>query len=126
MAVDSEQGKLFVGGIPWETTEDRLKDYFQTYGEVREVVIMKDRATGRSRGFGFVLFADPEVADRVVEEKHTIDGRQVPKARSLYRNVQNFMFVHLTVTLDLVRSDSSYTSLDPSQQLTPFVFLFAG
>lgn len=75
--MDSEAGKLFVGGIPWDTTEDRLKDYFQTYGEVREVVIMKDRATGRSRGFGFVLFADPEVADRVVLEKHTIDGRQV-------------------------------------------------
>jgi RNA recognition motif-containing protein len=38
---------------------------------------MKDRATGRARGFGFVVFADPSIADQVVQEKHTIDGRQV-------------------------------------------------
>ncbi|CAI7787088.1 unnamed protein product, partial [Closterium sp. NIES-53] len=74
--MDPDQGKLFIGGISWDTTEDRLRDYFQTYGEVREVVIMKDRTTGKARGFGFVIFADPDVADRVVLEKHTIDGRQ--------------------------------------------------
>jgi RNA-binding protein Musashi len=38
---------------------------------------MKDRATGRARGFGFVVFADPAVAERVVMEKHLIDGRNV-------------------------------------------------
>lgn len=76
-AVDPEAGKLFVGGISWETTEDRLKEYFGTYGEVKETVVMKDKQTGRARGFGFVIFVDPEVADRVAQEKHTIDGRQV-------------------------------------------------
>jgi RNA-binding protein Musashi len=75
--MDSDQGKLFIGGISWETTEEKLRDHFQAYGEVVEVVIMKDRATGRARGFGFVVFADPAVADRVVKEKHTIDGRTV-------------------------------------------------
>jgi RNA-binding protein Musashi len=75
--MDSDQGKLFIGGISWETTEEKLRDHFQAYGEVAEVVIMKDRATGRARGFGFVVFADPAVADRVVKEKHTIDGRTV-------------------------------------------------
>jgi RNA-binding protein Musashi len=73
--MNSDQGKLFIGGISWETTEEKLRDHFQTYGEVAEIVIMKDRATGRARGFGFVVFADPAVADRVVTEKHTIDGR---------------------------------------------------
>ncbi len=75
--MDSDQGKLFVGGISWETTEEKLRDHFQAYGEVAEIVVMKDRATGRGRGFGFVVFADPAVADRVVTEKHTIDGRTV-------------------------------------------------
>ncbi len=77
--MNSDQGKLFIGGISWETTEEKLRDHFQTYGEVAEIVIMKDRATGRARGFGFVVFADPAVADRVVTEKHTIDGRTVRK-----------------------------------------------
>ena len=76
--MDSDQGKLFVGGISWETTEEKLREYFQTYGDVRETVIMKDKATGKARGFGFVIFSDPAVADEVVVQKHTIDGRQVP------------------------------------------------
>jgi len=75
--MDSDQGKLFIGGISWETTEEKLRDHFQAYGEVVEIVVMKDRATGRGRGFGFVVFADPAVADGVVTEKHTIDGRTV-------------------------------------------------
>lgn len=75
--MESDLGKLFIGGISWETTEDRLKEYFMSYGEVVEAVIMKDRTTGRARGFGFVVFSDPAVAERVVLEKHMIDGRAV-------------------------------------------------
>lgn len=75
--MEMEPGKLFIGGISWDTNEDRLKEYFQTFGEVVEAVIMKDRTTGRARGFGFVVFADPLVAERVVKEKHMIDGRSV-------------------------------------------------
>ncbi|CAK9863493.1 unnamed protein product [Sphagnum jensenii] len=86
--MDSDQGKLFIGGISWETTEEKLRDHFQAYGEVVEVVIMKDRATGRARGFGFVVFADPAVADRVVKEKHTIDGRTVEAKKAVPRDEQ--------------------------------------
>lgn len=75
--MEMEPGKLFVGGISWDTNEDRLREYFQSFGEVVEAVIMKDRATGRARGFGFIVFADPSVAERVVTEKHVIDGRTV-------------------------------------------------
>ena len=75
--IEMEPGKLFIGGISWDTNEDRLKKYFRAFGEVLEAVIMKDRATGRARGFGFVVFADPAVAERVVMEKHLIDGRSV-------------------------------------------------
>lgn len=75
--MESDLGKLFIGGISWDTDEERLKEYFATYGEVIEAVIMRDRATGRARGFGFVVFSDPAVAERVIIDKHIIDGRTV-------------------------------------------------
>lgn len=75
--MDSDQGKLFIGGISWETSEEKLKDYFGNYGEVVQTVIMTDKITGRPRGFGFVVFADPSILDRVLQDKHTIDGRTV-------------------------------------------------
>lgn len=75
--MDSDQGKLFIGGISWDTTEENLTEYFGNYGEVLQTVIMRDKMTGRPRGFGFVVFADPSVLDRVLQDKHTIDGRTV-------------------------------------------------
>jgi len=75
--MDSDQGKLFVGGISWETTEEKLKDHFGQYGDVMQANIMRDKATGRPRGFGFVLFSDPSVVDRVLQDTQTIDGRTV-------------------------------------------------
>ncbi len=114
--MDSDQGKLFIGGISWETTEEKLRDHFQAYGEVAETVIMKDRATGRARGFGFVIFADPTVADRVVTEKHTIDGRTVrereappslppslPPSPLLLATTSSFTLTSLSVCLSVER-----------------------
>ncbi|KAE8673074.1 hypothetical protein F3Y22_tig00111812pilonHSYRG00093 [Hibiscus syriacus] len=83
-----ENGKLFIGGISWDTNEDRLKD-FSSFGEVVEAVIMKDRTTGRARGFGFIVFADPVVAERVIKEKHNIDGRMVEAKKAVPRDDQN-------------------------------------
>lgn len=77
--MEMELGKLFIGGISWDTNEERLREYFQSFGEVVEAVIMKDRTTGRARGFGFVVFSDPSVAEKVVMEKHMIDGRTVSR-----------------------------------------------
>ena len=75
--MESDLGKLFIGGISWDTDEERLKEYFRKYGEVVEAMIMRDRVTGRARGFGFVVFADPAIAERVIMDKHMIDGRMV-------------------------------------------------
>jgi len=75
--MESDLGKLFIGGISWDTDEERLRDYFSNYGDVVEAVIMRDRATGRARGFGFIVFADPCVSERVIMDKHIIDGRTV-------------------------------------------------
>ena len=48
--------KLFIGGLPFSTTEDELKEGFTQFGNVTYVKIITDRETGRSRGFGFVEF----------------------------------------------------------------------
>src|SRR5436190_22446098 len=48
--------KLFVGGLPFATTEDELRDAFAAHGTVASAIIVKDRDTGRSKGFGFVEF----------------------------------------------------------------------
>ncbi|XP_074369156.1 uncharacterized protein LOC141710490 [Apium graveolens] len=79
----TDLGKLFVGGISWDTSEERLKEYFSTYGEVLDTVIMKDRKTGRARGFGFIIFADPIVADLVIQKRHYIDGKMVETKKAI-------------------------------------------
>ncbi|KAJ0249590.1 hypothetical protein HA466_0150620 [Hirschfeldia incana] len=87
--MQSDSGKLFIGGISWDTDEERLKEYFSSFGEVIEAVILKDRTTGRARGFGFVVFADPSVAETVITEKHNIDGRLVEAKKAVPRDDQN-------------------------------------
>ncbi|KAG2250091.1 hypothetical protein Bca52824_089719 [Brassica carinata] len=82
----SDLGKLFIGGISWDTDEERLGEYFSKYGDLVESVIMRDRATGRARGFGFIVFADPSVAERVIMEKHIIDGRTVEAKKAVPRD----------------------------------------
>ncbi|KAG1361484.1 heterogeneous nuclear ribonucleoprotein 1 [Cocos nucifera] len=80
--MESEEGRLFVGGISWDTTGDRLKEYFGKYGEVLQTVIVRNKVTGRSRGFGFVAFANPSLLDRVLQDKHSIDCRTVEAKRA--------------------------------------------
>uniref|UniRef100_A0A803NE10 RRM domain-containing protein n=1 Tax=Chenopodium quinoa TaxID=63459 RepID=A0A803NE10_CHEQI len=89
--MESDLGKLFIGGISWDTDESRLKEYFGQYGEVVEAVIMRDRITGRARGFGFIVFADPAVAERVVMDKHMIDGRTVEAKKAVPRDDQQIL-----------------------------------
>ena len=77
LEIDSNQGKLFIGGISWETTEEKLKEYFENYGDVVQIVVMRDKTTSRPRGFGFVVFANPSILDKVLQDKHTIDAKTV-------------------------------------------------
>ncbi len=60
--------KLFVGNLAWETTEEELLNLFSQYGEVEDHVILKDKFSGRSKGFGFVTFSNDEEADKAVSE----------------------------------------------------------
>lgn len=59
--------KLFVGGLPYRTTGDELRDAFAKAGEVASASIVTDRETGRSRGFGFVEMANDSDADTAIE-----------------------------------------------------------
>ncbi|KAE7997872.1 hypothetical protein FH972_002469 [Carpinus fangiana] len=86
--MDSDEGKVFIGGIAWDTNEDTLREYFGQYGDVSQAVIMREKPTGRPRGFGFVVFSDPSVLDRVLQDRHTIDGRTVEAKRALSREEQ--------------------------------------
>jgi len=73
-----EAGKIFVGGLSWDTDKDALQTYFAQYGEVTDCIVMKNPQTGKSRGFGFVTFRDPSAVEIVLSgEKHSIDGRTV-------------------------------------------------
>jgi cold-inducible RNA-binding protein len=57
---------LFVGNLPFGTTEDALRDHFAPFGEVQQVRIMTDRDTGKSRGFAFVEMAQDEDAEKAI------------------------------------------------------------
>lgn len=52
--------KLFVGGLPFATTDDELRDAFAAHGTVASATVVKDRDTGRSKGFGFVEFENDD------------------------------------------------------------------
>ena len=53
---DTTYTKVFVGGLAWETQKETMKKYFEQFGEILEAVVITDKATGRSKGYGFVCF----------------------------------------------------------------------
>jgi cold-inducible RNA-binding protein len=71
--------KLFIGGLSWNTTSDQLKAAFAAVGPVSDAVVITDRETGRSRGFGFVTYANDADADKALNEMSgtMLDGRAI-------------------------------------------------
>ncbi len=70
--------KLFVGGLAWATDDQRLREVFEEYGNVDDARVITDRDTGRSRGFGFVSFVNPEDAEKARAMDGTdVDGRAI-------------------------------------------------
>ncbi|KAI0211305.1 Heterogeneous nuclear ribonucleoprotein A3 [Lamellibrachia satsuma] len=79
--------KLFIGGLSYDTTEDSLKNHFEKYGEVVDVVVMRDPNTKRSRGFGFVTFEKSSQLDAAQAARpHIIDNREVEPKRAVPRD----------------------------------------
>jgi len=62
--------KLYVGGLPYSTTEDALKEYFSQAGAVESANIITDRMTGRSKGFGFVEMSSDDDAQKAIDMFH--------------------------------------------------------
>ncbi|PYK08742.1 MAG: RNA-binding protein [Verrucomicrobia bacterium] len=71
--------KLYVGNLPFNTTENELQELFAQAGAVQEVTLMQDRFTGKSRGFAFVTMGSDEDAQNAISKLngHAIEGRQL-------------------------------------------------
>ena len=71
--------KLFVGGLSWNKTDERLRNGFSQIGEVASASVIKDRYSGKSKGFGFVEMTKDEDAKKAIEQLNgtELDGRQI-------------------------------------------------
>ncbi|XP_049314379.1 RNA-binding protein Musashi homolog Rbp6 isoform X2 [Bactrocera dorsalis] len=76
--VPNDPGKMFIGGLSWQTSPESLRDYFSRFGDISEAMVMKDPTTRRSRGFGFITFSDPASVDKVLTQgTHELDGKKI-------------------------------------------------
>ncbi|KAK1301988.1 Glycine-rich RNA-binding protein 10 [Acorus calamus] len=74
---DTTFTKVFVGGLAWETPTEELRSYFEQFGEILEAVIITDKNTGKSKGYGFVTYRDPDSARQAcIDPNPVIDGRR--------------------------------------------------
>jgi len=82
--------KLFLGGLDYSTTEDGLRNHFDKYGKLVDVVVMRFPDTKRSRGFGFITYATSAETDAAFEERpHTIDSATIETKRATPREEMN-------------------------------------
>lgn len=77
-----DKNKIFVGSLPWAVNNDSLKEIFAQFGEIVEAIVITDRATGRSKGFGFVTFANEESAQKALD----MNGKEV-EGRTIVVNI---------------------------------------
>ncbi|VDO65295.1 unnamed protein product [Heligmosomoides polygyrus] len=69
--------KIFVGGLPYHTSDKTLHEYFEQFGDIEEAVVITDRQTQKSRGYGFVTMKDRAAAERACKDPNPIiDGRK--------------------------------------------------
>jgi len=71
--------KVYVGNLSWNTTDDTLRQAFSDFGSVLDSIVMRDRETGRSRGFGFVTFGSNQEAEAAISglNEQDLDGRRI-------------------------------------------------
>lgn len=83
----NEEGKIFVGGLNFETTDENLRKYFSQFGELTDCIIMRTD-NGMSRCFGFLTFKDPATIDVVLKQQHTLDGKKIDPKPAIPREEQ--------------------------------------
>jgi RNA recognition motif-containing protein len=84
-ASEGDVGKIFVGGLSWETTVDDLREHFEKFGGISDCRLNMDPVTGRSKGFGFVTFSESQCVDKVLGESHILQGRTIEPQRAKAR-----------------------------------------
>jgi cold-inducible RNA-binding protein len=71
--------KIYVGNLPWSVDDEKLQEMFSGYGEIAEANVIKDKFSGRSKGFGFVTFNEDANAQKAISEMNDkeIEGRKL-------------------------------------------------
>ncbi|KAI9483593.1 MAG: hypothetical protein EXX96DRAFT_558835 [Benjaminiella poitrasii] len=88
-SADGDEGKIFVGGLSWDTTDENLRQYFSQFGEVVKCTIMRDPMTQRSKGYAFLTMSDKSAVDNVMnQEQHSLDGKKIDPKRAISREEQ--------------------------------------
>lgn len=74
-----DKKKIYVGNLPWSITSEALGELFAEFGEIEEAIVITDRMSGRSKGFGFVTFGAEDAAQAAVDAMHEkdVDGRNI-------------------------------------------------
>ena len=74
-----DNNKLYVGNLPYSVNSDELRSLFSEFGEITDAVVITDRMSGRSKGFGFVTFAGEEMAKKATKAMSgkEVDGRKI-------------------------------------------------
>ncbi len=77
--MDQNNKKLYVGNLPYTVNSDQLATIFAEYGDVADAIVITDKMSGRSKGFGFVEFADEKMAEKAMKEMadKDIEGRKL-------------------------------------------------
>jgi cold-inducible RNA-binding protein len=83
--------KLYIGNLSWETTTEDLKSHFEQFGAVSDAIVITDRQSGRSRGFGFVTMDNDDEANKALEECNGIelDGRAIKCSEATPRKAEH-------------------------------------
>ena len=71
--------RIYVGNLPWSTIKAKLEELFSSFGKIEDALVIADKYTGRSRGFGFVTFENDADADKAIKEmdRKDVDGRNI-------------------------------------------------
>lgn len=84
-----QQNKLYIGNLPYSVDEARLRATFAPYGEISEIAVIKDRDTGRPKGFAFITFATQQAAEKALEQNgHDLDGRPLRVNMAMERDTR--------------------------------------